>query len=134
MVTYESFVRNAAIHAERRTLAAPTYNLFRILQRRHHPEPLFVPIRPMLYLAVIDEAEILFIDGAVSHREIQLVWQDFRACDRAGLDDPVAFRVLYYMPSSLNLLPRLQGEFHRALLRLQQKGRTDFPGAVRPLH
>ena len=125
MHTRETFFRSKEIRRESRTLPAATYNLARILLSRCDLKALFVPIRSMLFLAVVDDQEIIFLDGAVSRSNIELAWQNFRPQVRASLDDPVPYEVAYYTPASLETMKRLQGEFQGALNQL--KAKTSLP-------
>jgi hypothetical protein len=116
----ETFYRSRELRREARLLGGATYNLSRILLGRRRPDPLFVPIRSMLYLAVADDLEIVFVDGA-GPRHIQMAWQAFQPGRRSSLDAPVPFEVVYYTAESLRLLPRLQSEFQRALAQLKSR-------------
>jgi hypothetical protein len=117
----ETFFRNAEIRRESRMLAAETYNLAKILYRGSRPDALFVPIRAMLYLAVVDDEEIVFLDGAVSHSRIEIAWQSFRPQERTGLEGAVPYEVVFYTRESLTTAQRLQREFQLALLHLRKK-------------
>lgn len=116
----ETFYRSRELRREARLLGGATYNLSRVLLGRRRPDPLFVPIRSMLYLAVADDLEIVFVDGA-GPRHIQMAWQAFRPGRRSSLDAPVPFEVVYYTAESLQVLPRLQSEFQRALAHLKSR-------------
>ncbi|MDF9391156.1 MULTISPECIES: hypothetical protein [Methylococcus] len=116
----ETFYRSRELRRETRLLGGATYNLSRVLLGRRRPDPLFVPIRSMLYLAVVDDLEIVFVDGA-GPRHIQMAWQMFRPGRRSSLDAPVPFEVVYYTTESLLLLPRIQSEFLRALAQLKNR-------------
>lgn len=116
----ETFYRSRELKREKRSLAATTYNLCKVLLGRRRPDPLFVPIRSMQYLAIADDAEIVFVDGAGT-RDIQMAWQAFRPGERDNLDAPVHFEAVYYTAGSLKLLPRLHSEFQRALEHLKNR-------------
>jgi hypothetical protein len=124
MDTKEIFYRNRELKRERRTLAATVYNRSRTLLYRGREKALFVPIRSMQYLAVIDPEEIIFLDGAVSRSDIVLAWQNFRAFERCALDQPVPYDAVYYTEDSLNIMPRIQSEFPRALKQTDEKERS----------
>ena len=126
----ETYFLSAEIRRESRMLPAATYNLARVLYGRSRPDALFVPIRAMLYLAVIDDEEIIFLDGAVSRSRIETVWQHFRPQERTTLTEPVAYEVVFYTRESLTTMRRLQGEFQRALLHMRNKTKTDSPAPV----
>ena len=114
MQVRETFYRPAALSREPRRLPAALYNLSFLLRRRADGPCLFVPIRSMQYLAVVDAEEFVFVDGA-GRRVIELAWRAFRPQDRAALDDPVPYELIRYLPGAADTLRRLQSEFPRAL-------------------
>ncbi len=72
--------RNAIHTQETRTLPADVYNLALTLWHRTQPHTLFVPIRPMQYLAILDDEEWIFLDGA------RKCWVDI-AQEAVGLEE-----------------------------------------------
>ncbi|HYE36193.1 hypothetical protein [Methylocaldum sp.] len=125
MYTKEVFHRSRELKRETRTLPAIVYNLSRTLLYRSGEKALFVPVRSMLYLAVIDLEEIVFLDGAVSRSNIVLAWQNFRARERSALDEPVPYEAVYYTEDSLNIMQRIQSEFQRALRQMDDKEQSE---------
>ena len=121
--------RNPETARESRSLPAATYNLAQTLLSRSPTGCLFVPIRSMQYLAVLDVEEFVFLDG---ERKcwIDIAWQNFRPQVRDSLEAPVPYRAVYYRPDAAQLMARLQGEFHKALNDLAAKGRVDSPARV----
>lgn len=122
--------RNSELASEPRLLTAATYNLAHTLLARSKTGCVFVPIRSMQYLAILDAEEFVFLDG---ERKcwIDIAWQNFRPQVRASLDDPVPYRAVYYQPDAAQLMARLQAELPRALNDLAAKER--FDGAARVL-
>ena len=122
--------RDAESARESRFLPAATYNLAHALLSRSPSGCLFVPIRSMQYLAILDVEEFVFLDG---ERKcwIDIAWQDFRPQVRASLDEPVPYQAVYYQPDAAQLMARLQAELPRALNDLAAKGR--FDGSARVL-
>ncbi|MFZ5503261.1 MAG: hypothetical protein ACOY3V_07030 [Pseudomonadota bacterium] len=110
-------------------LPAAAYNLAYALLSRSTTDCLFVPIRAMQYLAILDAEEFVFLDG---ERKcwVDIAWQNFRPRQRAALTDPVAYEAVYYQVSAAGLMPRLLAEFPRALGELAAKGRFDGPARV----
>jgi hypothetical protein len=135
MRSRETFFRSRELKRESRTLPADLYNLTTILRHRSGEPALFIPIRSLLHLAVADAEEIIFLDGAVSRRDIALAWQKFRPQERTSLDEPIPYEIVYYAGNALNLMPHLQGEFHKALRQLREKMpiKTETPAKVIPL-
>lgn len=121
--------RDREIASEPRSLPAATYNLAHTLLARSPNGCLFVPIRSMQYLAILDAEEFVFLDG---ERKcwIDIAWQDFRPQVRASLDEPVPYQAVYYEPDAAQLMARLQAELPRALNDLAAKGRFDGPARV----
>jgi hypothetical protein len=122
--------RNPELAREPRFLPAATYNLAHTLLARSTTGCLFVPIRAMQYLAILDAEEFVFLDG---ERKcwIDIAWQDFRPQVRASLDEPVPYQAVYYQPDAAQLMARLQAELPRALNDLAAKER--FDGSARVL-
>lgn len=122
--------RDREMASEPRSLPAATYNLAHTLLARSKTGCVFVPIRSMQYLAILDAEEFVFLDG---ERKcwIDIAWQDFRPQVRASLDEPVPYQAVYYQPDAAQLMARLQAELPRALNDLAAKGR--FDGSARVL-
>lgn len=133
----ERFFRDRELARESRFLPADTYNLARLLCARSRNGHVFVPIRSMQYLAVLDAHEILFVD---SQRKpwIEIAWLDFRPGVRETLTERVAYAAVYYTPNGRETMQRLQGEFAKALAALAGReplspagSVVDFPGRRR---
>ena len=122
--------RDREVASEPCSLPAATYNLAHTLLARSPNGCLFVPIRSMQYLAILDAEEFVFLDG---ERKcwIDIAWQDFHPQVRSSLDDPVPYRAVYYQPDAAQLMSRLQAELPRALADLAAKGR--LAGSARVL-
>ncbi len=121
--------RDAALTQETRTLPAATYNLAITLLKQTPHGCLFVPIRSMQYLAIIDEEEFVFIDG-VRKCWIDIAWQQFRPQQRDALNQSVSYLAVYYQLDSAALMSRLQVELAHALALLSQHQRPLQPARV----
>lgn len=126
MPQYESFYRGDVLGFETRTLSAPHYNAMRLLLDFSGKPCVFVPIRTMQVMAVIDHEEVIFV--ASHHKaEIEFAWRYFHPQTRESLSDPVPYTLEYYKPEALENMRRAQGEFfqHVKLLagRLRQQER-----------
>lgn len=126
----ETFYRRAEAGREARRLPAAVYNLAHVLLARAPQGCLFVPLRAMQYLAVLDREEFIFVDRE-GGRFIELAWRGFRPADRDSLDAPIAYEAVYYSPGAAAVMTRLQGEFGRALKQLED--RQTFSGPARVL-
>jgi hypothetical protein len=120
------FYRDEPLSREVRSLPAEDYNLTRLLLSRSSAGCVFVPIRSMQVLAVIDADEIIFTHREAA-REVEIAWTRFRPDQRARLDQPVEFEALYYQPGARESMARLQGDFLKALRLMaeRQAPRTD---------
>lgn len=121
----ESFYREDPIEVHASALPAELYNLTRRLLARGGAGCLFVPIRSMQYLAVIDAEEIIFVDREAKHL-VELAWRGFRPQARERLTEPVAYEIHLYLDKGRGIQARLQGEFFKALRDME---RRTAPGA-----
>lgn len=121
--------RDPELTREPQFLPAVTYNLAHSLLSRSPSGCLFVPIRAMQYLAILDAEEFVFLDG---ERKcwIDIAWQAFRPQTRTSLDEPVPYQAVYYVPDAAQLMTRLHAELSRALNDLAAKGHFDGPAKV----
>jgi hypothetical protein len=132
MIVEETFYRRPETGRESRRLASDIYNLALRLLHRCGSDALFVPIRNMQYLAVVDREEFIFVDRH-GGRFIELSWRGFRPAARATLDAPVAFEAVYYTPEAAGTITRLHAEFRHALETLEQRMPTSSAGRARVL-
>lgn len=121
--------RDAEIKREIRYLPASIYNLAITLLARCPTQHLFVPIRSMQYMAIIDREEFVFIDG---ERKcwIDLAWQNFKPHARDALNQPVAYEIVYYRENISEMMRRLHSEFQAALQLLVIKEKLDGPARI----
>lgn len=121
--------REAEVSREPRHLPASTYNLAITLLGRCNDPYLFVPIRSMQYLAILDLGEFVFIDG---ERKcwIDIAWHHFKPQMRTALDQSVAYEAIYYRAEQAAVMTRLQREFSLALKALENKEKLENPGKL----
>jgi len=129
MIVEETFYRPDEVAHESRTLPATTYNLAHVMLARAAAGCLFVPIRSMQFLAVLDSEEFIFVDRE-GGRMIEIAWQRFRPGERNALDEPVAYEAVYYSASGAQIMPRLQNEFYKALVQLEHRAPVSAPARV----
>lgn len=120
---------NPEVACESRHLPAATYNLAVTLLARSDSDCLFVPIRSLQYLAILDVEEFVFVDGASKCR-IEIAWRHFRPAERISIKDPVRYEAVYYEHETASLMARLQTEFPLALRCLSGKDRLTAPARV----
>ena len=111
----ESFYRGDELGSEIRSLPAETYNTMRLLLDFSDTSCVFVPVRSMQYMAVIDKEEVIFVDGLKAKKVIELTWKSFKPQERENLIDPVSYSFTYYDEVAIETMKRLQWEFDKAL-------------------
>lgn len=121
--------RDQEVSHESRHLPATTYNLAITMLANSASHELFVPIRTMQYLAILDDEEFVFLDG---ERKcwVDIAWRKFRSQARTSLDQPVEYEAVYYRYGQSDIMARLQTEFPRALQALASKSKNDGPASV----
>ncbi|MHB1143667.1 MAG: hypothetical protein ACYCZS_02080 [Thiobacillus sp.] len=124
----EYFYREEEIARHPAFLPAATYNLAHTLLARAG-KCLFVPIRSLQYMAVLDAEEFIFVDSQ-NKALVELAWQRFRPQARASLDERVPFEVVHYLPQAAETMRRLPGEFHQGLQLLADRQKPDTPASV----
>ncbi len=127
----ETFFRPEEVGRKASALPAHVYNQCRLLLGRAEHGSVFVPIRDMQFVAVIDDEEVIFVDSQVSHlvvdglggRPILLSWRFGPAGERESLTEPVSFEVIHYAQGLDDVQRRLIGSFHKALEALGERSR-----------
>ncbi|HKJ08295.1 MAG TPA: hypothetical protein VKA76_04330 [Gammaproteobacteria bacterium] len=123
MATEERFYRPDELAREPHRLPAATYNLAYLLLKRSGDDCLFVPIRSIQYMAVLDDEEIIFVDRE-ARSLIELSWQNFRPQERQTLEEPVPYQAVLYRDKARETLRHLQSEFSKALQQLETRMRA----------
>lgn len=119
--------RDKMLAEELRQLPAEAYNTAHTLLARQPEGCVFVPIRSMQYLAIIDAAEIVFVDS--DHKDqVAIAWTDFHPQQRSSLQDAVPYSARYYRADGKAIMQRLQAEFLNALRALRDR-QPASPGA-----
>lgn len=116
--------------SELRYLPASTYNLAITLLTDSPEGTLFVPVRSMQYMAILDAEEFVFLDG---ERKcwVDIAWRHFQPQKRDSLTEPVQYEAVYYLDTvaSISVMMRLQREFPLALKLLDDRIRYNRPPA-----
>jgi hypothetical protein len=135
-LTTEVFFRPDEVLRTRFSLPAGLYNGAQRLLSRSGSGCVFVPIRSMQFMAVIDGEEIVFVDsqayaveGGVGGRIITTAWIPAPVAERISLSDPVACERVDYLADMDTTQRRLVGEFGKALALMLERSRD---GAVPP--
>lgn len=126
----ETFFRPPAVARQASALPAALYNTMQNLLARSRSGCVFVPIRSMQFIGVIDRAEVVFVDSQAYARQgdqggrlILLAWKPCPGADRVSLTEPVPCEVVFYEPRLGEIQRRLVGEFGRAMSDLDQRYR-----------
>jgi hypothetical protein len=127
----ERFYREQEVARLPAFLPAATYNLAHTLLTRAG-QCLFVPIRSLQYMAVLDAEEFIFIDSQ-NRAWVELAWQNFRPQARTALDERVPFEVVHYTSQATDTMKRLPGEFLKALQVLAERDLPQQDARVLPL-
>ncbi|MFZ5523763.1 MAG: hypothetical protein ACOY9D_06730 [Pseudomonadota bacterium] len=112
--------RDAELHRDSRLLPAAVYNTAHVLLEHSNEGVVFVPIRGMQFLAVIDREEIVFLDA--EHKSlVDIAWQNFRPQQRSALTEPVPYEAVFYNHNAKETMQRLLVEFPPALTMLSAR-------------
>jgi len=123
-----SLYRDEALTIEPRGLRAETYNLGHVLSVHSRAGVVFLPIRSMQFLAILDAQEWVFVDGLKKHF-IELAWQNFHPQARSAIDEAVPYEAVFYTEASVPLMPRLESAVHGALIDAVKRIRAAKQGA-----
>jgi len=131
-IVTETFFLPKEVERKQWSVPADIYNLYRALQLRNQAGHVFVPIRTMQFMAVLDKCEIVFVDSqsyAVSKDEggrlILVAWKFAESIDRDALTDPVPCEVVFYEQDNCELQLRLVSEFRQAMDLMDQRYRNE---------
>jgi len=127
-----NFERGDEIGREDRQLPAGYYKKILLPLSRSKRANLFIPVRSMQYLAVVEKNEIIFVDGQ-RPRLIELAWGAFHHDENAQLGSPVSYTVTYYTENGREAMQRLQSEFLKALELMERRDTTEDDAVVTPL-
>lgn len=132
----ETFFRpDEAVARESSRIPAGIHNRMLELLRRSGGASVFVPIRAMQYLAVVERDEVVFVDGQGGYayqdgeggRLIRLVWRP--APERDSITAPVVCEIVYYFTDLREVQRRLLSEIGPALDQLLRRRRDRDIGA-----
>jgi len=132
----QSFFTPDEFSSHESRLMSTTYNLAHVLLNRSQSEHLFIPIRSLQYLAIIEKEAFWFVDsqayavrGDEGGRLIRVSWHPLiDAHDRDGLTQHMDCRVVFYGGDMSDIQTRLTGEFYQAMVQVDQRHRDSLPG------
>lgn len=116
---------------EQTRLLSQTYNLAHTLLTRSQSDHLFIPIRSLQYLAIIEANVFWFVDslayatrGDEGGRLIRISWHPLiHANQRESLTQHMDCRVVFYGGDMHDVQTRLNNEFYQAMLQIDQRHR-----------
>ena len=127
----ELFFRPDSLACERLTIPAALYNRCRLALARCPNDHVFVPVRSMQIMAVIDQQEVIFIDSQAyavqddqGGRIICLAWVFRPEAGRSDLNEPAPIELSYYRDDARQLHARLVGEFMQSLEQMEERLRA----------
>jgi len=120
MSRIETFHRGKPLGSESKMMPAATYNQMLTLFHQSGKPCIFVPIRNMQYMAIIDDEEIIFVDSA-RKALVEFSWQKFHPQSRNTLTDPVPYEFVYYDTRALETIKRAHGEFAKCIYRITKR-------------
>ncbi len=140
----ESFFRpDREFAREASSLPAEIHNGLKAILSPDGGRPVFLPIRPMQILAVVDPEEVIFVDasGGYAHRDgeggrlIRIAWR-WVGGPRDSLVSPVPCDIVYYFAGLKEIQRRLVGEtraaLRSALVRQRDRASPDIERRVLP--
>lgn len=119
------------------SLPSRIYNLAHILLNRSEYPHVFIPIRSMQYLAIVEQDVFWFVDslayatrGNEGGRLITVSWHPLlTAGERDSLSQHMDCHVIYYEQDMHEVQTRLLGEFYQAMHLIDQRYRDQhIPG------
>jgi len=129
--TTETFFRPPEVARLTSAVPAALYNTAQNLLARSRTGSVFVPIRSMQFLAVVDRDEIVFVDSqgyayleGQGGRLILVAWQPRPVPGRGSLVEPIPCDIVFYEERLQATQQRLVGDFGRALQVLDQRYRN----------
>jgi hypothetical protein len=141
----QSFFTPDAFFCQKTRLLSQTYNLAHVLLNRSQSSHLFVPVRSLQYLAIIEKDAFWFVDsqayavrGDEGGRLIRISWHPLlHASQREGLTQNMDCRVIFYGEDMSEIQNRLNNEFYQAMQQIDQRHRetlnTDCKVSILPL-
>ena len=131
----QSFFTPDEFFCQQTRLLSQTYNLAHVLLKRSQSDHLFVPIRSLQYLAVIEKNAFWFVDslayavrGDEGGRLIRISWHPLiHSNEREGLNQDMDCRVIFYGEDMSEIQNRLNSEFYQSMLQIDQRHRDSLP-------
>lgn len=130
----QSFFTPDEYFCQNSQILSKSYNLAHTLLNRSQSDHLFIPIRSLQYLAIIEKNTFWFVDslayairGNEGGRLIRISWHPvIDSNQRDDLTQPVNSRVVFYGDDMREIQTRLNSEFYQAMLLIDQRHRDSL--------
>jgi hypothetical protein len=130
----QSFFTPDVFLCQKNQITAKVYNLAQVLLKRSCGSHLFIPIRSLQYLALIEKSVFWFVDSfsyAVNNKEggrlIRISWHPkMHDSDVSSLTEPLDCRVIFYGEDMQKTHNRLSHEFYQAMKIIDQRHRDSI--------
>jgi len=130
----QTFFKPDAFFCKKTKLLSQVYNLAHVLLNRSNSNHLFIPVRSMQYLAILEKNAFWFVDSlAYAVREdeggrlIRVSWHPLiSANEREGLNQHMDCQVIFYGEDMSEIQNRLNSEFYQAMLEIDQRHRQSL--------
>lgn len=135
----QSFFTPDEFSSKETRIISRTYNLAHVLLHRSQSDHLFVPIRSLQYLAIIEKNAFWFVDslayavrGDEGGRLIRVSWHPLiSANERDGLTQHMDCRVVYYGEDMSEIQNRLCNEFYQSMLEIDKRHRDSLAASCK---
>lgn len=130
----QSFFTPDEFFCQKFRLLAKTYNLAHVLLNRNQSNHIFVPIRSLQYLAIIEKNAFWFVDSLAyavrddeGGRLIKVSWHPvIDPNQRDALTQHMDCQVIFYGEDMSEIQNRLNSEFYQAMLQIDQRHRDSL--------
>ena len=130
----QSFFTPDEFFCQKTRLTSQAYNLAHVLLKRSQSDHLFIPIRSMQYLAIIEKTAFWFVDslayavrGDEGGRLIRVSWHPLiDPNQRDGLTQHMDCQVIFYGEDMSEIQTRLNSEFYQSMLQIDQRHRDSL--------
>jgi len=130
----QSFFTPDEFSCQENRILSKTYNLAHVLLHRSQSDHLFIPIRSLQYLAIIEKNTFWFVDslayavkGDEGGRLIRISWHPIiNANHRDSLEQNMDCHVVFYGEDMSEVQKRLNSEFYQAMKLLDQRHRDSL--------
>ena len=130
----QSFFTPDEFFCQQIRLLSKTYNLAHVLLNRSQSSHLFIPVRSLQYLAIIEKNAFWFVDSLAyavrddeGGRLIRVSWHPvIKTNQREGLNQNMDCRVIFYGGDMSEIQNRLNSEFYQSMLQIDQRHRDSL--------